>query len=79
MHPVLLSLTNIDAGVCMKATSCAFALLGYLPIPKFENVTQHEQSILKACTFHYAIGIMTQSLKDAKTNGIILSDPAGQQ
>ena len=79
MHPVLLSLANIDAGVRMKATSRAFALLGYLPIPKFENVTQHEQSILKARTFHYAIGNMTQSLKYAEANGILLSDPAGQQ
>lgn len=72
MHPVLLSLANIDAGVRMKATSCAFSFLGYIPIPTFENVTQHEQSILKARTFHYAIGIMTQLLKDAETNGIVL-------
>jgi hypothetical protein len=62
-----------------EATSHAFVLLGYLPIPKFENVTQHEQSILKARTFHYDIGIMTQSLKDAEANGNILSDPAGHQ
>jgi hypothetical protein len=79
MHPVLLSLANIDAGVRMKATSRAFALLGYLPIPKFENVTQHEQSILKARTFHHAIGIMTESLKVAEANGTILSDPAGHE
>jgi hypothetical protein len=63
----------------MKATSRAFSLIGYLPIPKFENVTLHEQSILKARSFHYAIGIMTQSLKDAEANGVILSDPSGQQ
>ena len=42
MHPVLFSLANIDAGVHIKATFRAFALLGYLPIPKFETVTQHE-------------------------------------
>ena len=81
MHPVLLSFANIDAGVRMKATSRAFALLGYLLIPKFENVTQREQSILKAHTFHHAIGIMTKSLKVAEANGImiIFSDPTGRE
>jgi hypothetical protein len=39
MHPVLLSLANIDTGVHMKATSHAFALAAYLPIPKFVNVS----------------------------------------
>ena len=63
----------------MKATSRAFALLGYLPIPKFENVTQCEQSILKARAFHHAIGIMTESLKVAEANGIILSNPTGRE
>ena len=35
MHLLLLSLTNIHADVHMKASSHAFALAAYLPIPSF--------------------------------------------
>ncbi|KAG1840969.1 hypothetical protein C8R48DRAFT_781568 [Suillus tomentosus] len=45
MHPVLISLANIHAGVHMKATSHAFALVAYLPIPKFLNVSKPVQSL----------------------------------
>ena len=47
MHPLLLSIANIHAGVCMKATSQAYALVAYLPIPKFLNVSPAVQSIQK--------------------------------
>jgi hypothetical protein len=78
MHPVLLSLANIDAGVRMKATSRAFALIGYLPIVKFLDVTDHEQSMLKARLFHYCLDIILQPLKDAERDGAELSDADGR-
>ncbi|KAI5988856.1 hypothetical protein F5J12DRAFT_691482, partial [Pisolithus orientalis] len=46
MHPLLLLLVNIHAGVHMKATSHAFALATYLPILKFHNVPPAVQAIL---------------------------------
>ncbi|KAG1724156.1 uncharacterized protein EDB91DRAFT_1239997 [Suillus paluster] len=48
MHPLLISLTNIHVGVHMKATSHAFALVAYLPIPKFLNVSKPVHAILSA-------------------------------
>ena len=48
MHPVLLSLANIKAGVRLKATAHAFALAAYLPIPKFLNVSAQVQATLAA-------------------------------
>jgi len=77
MHPVLLSLANIDAGVCMKATSRAFALIAYLPIVKFSDVTEHEQSILKAQLFHFCLDIILKPLKAAERDGVLMSDTSG--
>ncbi|KJA18321.1 hypothetical protein HYPSUDRAFT_145116 [Hypholoma sublateritium FD-334 SS-4] len=77
MHPVLLSLANIDAGVRMKATSRAFALIAYLPIVKFSDVTDHEQSILKARLYHWCLDIILQPLKIAERQGETMSDASG--
>jgi hypothetical protein len=79
MHPVLLSLANIEAGVRMKATAHAFALAAYLPIPKFLNVSAQVQATLAARIYHTCLDIICVNLKLAEKNGITLSDPAGQQ
>lgn len=77
MHPVLLSIANIDAGVRMKATSRAFALIAYLPIVKFSDVTDHEQSILKARLYHWCLDIILEPLKIAERQGETMSDASG--
>ncbi|KAG1749362.1 hypothetical protein EDB19DRAFT_1904877 [Suillus lakei] len=46
MHPLLILLANIHAGIHMKTTSHAFALVAYLPIPKFLNVLKPIHAIL---------------------------------
>ncbi|KAG1760544.1 hypothetical protein EDD22DRAFT_780998 [Suillus occidentalis] len=46
MHPLLILLANIYAGVHMKATLHAFTLVTYLPIPKFLKVSRPIHSIL---------------------------------
>src|ERR1700683_2449209 len=79
MHPVLLSLANIDAGVRMKATAHAFALAVYLPIPKFLNVSAQVQATLVAHIYHTCLDIICVNLKLAERNGVKLSDPAGQE
>ena len=79
MHPVLLSLANIDAGVRMKATAHAFALAVYLPIPKFLTVSAQVQATLVAHIYHTCLDIICVNLKLAERNGVKLSDPAGQE
>jgi len=58
MHLVLLSLANIDAGIHMKATSHAFALAAYLPIPKFFNVSPQVHAILTARIYHWTFSLL---------------------
>ncbi|KAG1724322.1 uncharacterized protein EDB91DRAFT_1255279 [Suillus paluster] len=77
MHPLLISLANIHAGVRMKATSHAFALVAYLPIPKFLNVSKPVHAILSARVYHFAISIVMRNLKLAARDGCPMSDPRG--
>lgn len=77
MHPVLLSIANIEAGVRNKASSHSFALLAYLPIPKFVDVSAHDQSILAARAYHHAMDIVTAPLKSAEKTGVVMSDSDG--
>lgn len=83
MHPLLISLANIDAGVRMKATSHSFVVAGYLPIPKFQDVSREVQSILDARCFHICLDIVFRRLKEAELrdgpqSGVPLCDPNGQ-
>ncbi|KAI6039085.1 hypothetical protein EDC04DRAFT_2568878 [Pisolithus marmoratus] len=79
MHPLLLSLANIHAGVRMKATSHAFALAAYLPIPKFRNVSPAVQAVLSARIYHFAISIVVRNLIIANRDGKEMSDPLGNR
>lgn len=77
MHPLLLSLANIHANIRIKATSHAFALTTYLPIPKFLKVSPAVHSVLSACVFHFTISIVVKNLKVAEKEGIPMLDPNG--
>jgi hypothetical protein len=78
MHPLLLSIANIDAGVRMKATSHAFALAAYLPIPKFLDVSAPVQACLYARVLHICLSIVTSTLQVAEREGAIMPDPFGK-
>lgn len=78
MHPLLLSLANIHAGVCMKSTSNSFALAAYLPIPKFHAVSPAVQAVLSACVYHFAVSIVMKNLMVTNKEGKIMSDPEGK-
>ncbi|KAG1773359.1 hypothetical protein EV702DRAFT_1181125 [Suillus placidus] len=67
MHPLLISLANIHVGVHMhmKATSHAFALVAYLPIPRFLEVSRPIHSILSVRVYHFVISIVMRNLKMA--------------
>jgi len=77
MHPLLLSIANIAAGARMKATSHAFSLAAYLPIPKFLNVSKAVQAVLAARVFHYCVDKVVVNLKVADRFGVAMSDPSG--
>lgn len=79
MHPVLLSLANIHAGVRMKATSHAFALAAYLPIPKFIGVAADVQAVLSARIYHLCLTTICENLINANRNGALISDPWGRR
>ncbi|KAH0838796.1 hypothetical protein J3R83DRAFT_7196 [Lanmaoa asiatica] len=59
----------------MKATSHAFTLAAYLPIPKFLNVSPTIQSVLSAHVYHFAVFIIMQNLKRAALDDEVMSDP----
>lgn len=79
MHLFFLSIANIDAGVRMKASSHAFTLAAYLPIPKFHDVSKHVHSILLARVYHKCIDIITEKLKKAAdpNHPVVMSNPWG--
>ena len=79
MHPLLLSIANIDAGVQMKATSHAFALAAYLPIPKFLDISAPVQACLYARVLYICLSIATSTLWVAEREGAIMLDPFGKQ
>ncbi|KAF9477723.1 hypothetical protein BDN70DRAFT_810175 [Pholiota conissans] len=79
MHPFLISIANIEAAVRMKASSHAFALAAYLPIPKFRDVTPQVHSILSARLYHFCVNIVVANLKVAAQpeTPAIMSNPWG--
>ena len=77
MHLILISIANIHGGTCMKATSHAYALVAYLPIPKFHNISPAVQAILSVHIFHHAVSLVMQNLKMACKNSEVMSDPNG--
>lgn len=77
MHPLFIALANTDAGVRMKASSCAFALVAYMPIPKFKNVSGPVHAALVARVFHSSVEIVTKTLQIAERNGHTMPDPCG--
>lgn len=77
MHPLLISLANIDAGVRMKATSHAFVLAAYLPIPKFVHPSSQVRSALEQRVFHIALNFVFDTLKTTERHGKRMTDPSG--
>lgn len=78
MHPVFLSIANIDPSVRMKTTSSSFVLAAYLPIPKFINVSAPVQAALAARAYHSCITIVTEGLREACRKGVEMRDPQGR-
>ncbi|KAG2352937.1 hypothetical protein BDR07DRAFT_1497345 [Suillus spraguei] len=67
----------VTAGVHMKATSHAFTLIAYLPIPEFLDISPPVHAILSVRVYHFMILIVMHNLKIAASNGCIMSDTRG--
>lgn len=74
MHPIFITIGNIDSDVRMKATSRAWRCIAYMPLPKF-HVHPDYQSILQARLWHKCMDIICANLKVAAGEGHMMPDP----
>ncbi|KAI6107691.1 hypothetical protein EDD17DRAFT_1482275 [Pisolithus thermaeus] len=76
-HPLLISLTNINACLHSKSSMHAYILLTLLPIAKFTHRTTHVCSLLQDQLMHQALNIILSPLKTAASVGVMMSDLRG--
>ncbi|KAG1722536.1 uncharacterized protein EDB91DRAFT_1240205 [Suillus paluster] len=62
MHPLFITIGNIDSDVCCKATLRAWRCIAYMPIAKF-HVHPDYQTILQAQLWHKCIDLVCANLK----------------
>ncbi|KAG1896381.1 uncharacterized protein F5891DRAFT_958756 [Suillus fuscotomentosus] len=74
MHPVFITIGNIDSEVRSKATLRAWRCVGYMPIVKFK-VHPDYQTILQARLWHKCMDLILANLKAAAAEGCFMSDP----
>jgi len=75
MHPVFLTIGNIDSEVRSKATLRAWRCIAYMPIAKF-RVHPDYQSILQARLWHKCMDLVLANLKAAAVDGCFMPDPS---
>ena len=76
MHPVFITIGNIQSDVRMQATSYAWRCIGYIPTPEF-NVHPDFQTLLVSRLFHRCMDIMFASLKETAECGTPMTDSFG--
>jgi hypothetical protein len=79
LHPLYLSIANIDAEVRCKQSYHSFVLIGLLPLPhfKFKKKNTELQTLLTARLHHYCLDFILRPLKEASRSGAFLHDPLG--
>ncbi|KAG2049099.1 hypothetical protein BDR06DRAFT_1012491 [Suillus hirtellus] len=75
MHPVFVTIGNIDSEVCSKATLRAWCCIAYIPVIKFCIHTDY-QSILQARLWHKCLDLVFTNLKVAAKDGCFMPDPS---
>ncbi|KAG2127479.1 hypothetical protein DEU56DRAFT_973809 [Suillus clintonianus] len=75
MHPVFVTIGNIDSEVRSKATLRAWRCVAYMPIVKF-RVHPDYQSILQARLWHKCMDLVFANLKAAAMDGCFMPDPS---
>jgi hypothetical protein len=76
MHPIFLTIGNIQSEVRMKATAHAWRCVAFIPIPKFD-VHPDFQTLLHARLFHKCMDIIFARCKVAMKTGEYMPDPMG--
>ena len=74
MHPLFLTIANINSKVRMKATLHAWACVAYTPTPEFLTHPDFH-SVLEARVWHRCVDIVCTGLKLAVCVGTFMSDP----
>ncbi|KAG1822264.1 hypothetical protein EV424DRAFT_1472203 [Suillus variegatus] len=77
MHPIFVTIGNIQSDVQMRATCHAWRCIAYMPIPKFVDVHPDYQTILSQRLFHKCMDIIFADAKVAAMVGKFIPDPAG--
>ena len=76
MHPVFMSIGNIQSDVRMQAMSHAWHCIAFIPTSEFE-VHPDYQTILFAHLFHHCMDEVMAPLKHAALHGVTLTDAVG--
>ena len=77
MHPLLITLTNIDSTIHSLSSSHALRLLASTPMPKFISVKKGLHSVLENRFIHMCLDFVTTPLKATTQNGAWMADYAG--
>ncbi|KAG1834896.1 hypothetical protein EV424DRAFT_1468487 [Suillus variegatus] len=77
MHPIFVTIANIQSDMRMRATCHAWRCIAYMPIPKFIDVHPDYQTILSQRLFHKCMDIVFADAKVAAMVGKFMPDPAG--
>ena len=76
MHPIYITIGNIQLDVRMQATSHAWQCVGFMPIATF-NVHPDFHTLLSAHLFHSCMDIIFASLKKTAQHGGAMMDVLG--
>ncbi|KIJ06771.1 hypothetical protein PAXINDRAFT_91492 [Paxillus involutus ATCC 200175] len=76
MHPVFVTVGNIQSDVRMQATSHAWRCVAFMPIPSFD-VHPDFQTLLVSRVFHRCMDIVFGSLKQSAQTGYFMTDGLG--
>ncbi|KAG1851268.1 hypothetical protein C8R48DRAFT_750041 [Suillus tomentosus] len=77
MHPLFLTIGNIQANVRMKATSHAWRCTAFMPTPTF-IVNSDFQTLLRARLWHKCMDLVCSNLKVAARVGEYMVDPSAR-
>ncbi|KAG1870221.1 hypothetical protein DFJ58DRAFT_723118 [Suillus subalutaceus] len=77
VHPLLVSLANIDPGVRAKGSLHAYIPLALLPVAKFLHRNKRMHGVLADRLLHQCIDLVVEPLKQAARLGVMMSDPRG--
>ncbi|KAG1877321.1 hypothetical protein F4604DRAFT_1924397 [Suillus subluteus] len=76
MHPIFLTIGNIQSEVRIKATAHAWHCVGFIPIPKFDAHPDY-QTLLHSHLFHKCMDMIFTRCKVAMKVGEYMPDPMG--